>query len=67
MLLSRLSQKAFVLVAGEDVKVINIGHLLGLFYCEWALSRGKKRCSGTYALPVRRVYLSISKLALPRG
>ena len=65
MVLSRLPQKAFVLVAGGDVKVINIDHRLGLPYSEWALSRGENECNGTYATSEKS--LSISSRACAAG
>ena len=67
MLLSRLPRKAFVLVAGIDVKVMNIDHLLGLPYSEWALSRGENRCSGTYATSEKSMFINLFKGLRCRG
>ena len=67
MLLRRLSQQAFVLVAGEDVKVISTDDLFGLPYCEWALSRGKIRGSGTYATSEKSMFINLFKGLRCRG
>ena len=63
MLLSRLPQKVFALVAGGDLNVINIDHLFGLPYSEWALSRGENKCSGTYATSEKSLSTSSSACA----
>ena len=62
-----VSLKAFVLVAGGDVSVINIDHLLGLPYCEWALSRGNNRCRGTYATNEKSMLINLFKGLRCRG
>ena len=67
MLLSRLPQKAFVLVAGRSVKMINVDHLPRLPCGERALSRGENRCSGTYATSQQIMFINMFKGLLCPG